>query len=141
MVSGETYTYNLTATDASGNVSGMSPPLAVETIDITPPSVPTNLAVTRFNYNSVSVNWIPSTGIGGMGGYWILRRTSPGSMAIQAGITAPPHTDPYVRPSTTYYYEVEAYNPLGVVSATSNQVSATSPAASCSYTVGNLPAG
>ncbi len=141
LVSGETYTYNLTATDASGNVSGMSPPLVVETVDITPPSVPTNLAVTSFTYSSVSLNWTPSTGIGGVGGYWILRGTSPGSMAIQAGVTAPPYTDPYARPSTTYYYEVESYNPLGVVSATSNQVSATSPAANCSYSVGNLPAG
>ena len=141
LVSGETYTYNLTATDASGNVSGMSPPLVVETIDITPPSVPTNLAVTGFTYSSVSLNWTPSTGIGGVGGYWILRGTSPESMAIQAGVTAPPYTDPYVRPSTIYYYEVEAYNPLGVVSAPSNQVSATAPAANCSYTVGNLPAG
>ena len=77
LVSGETYTYNLTATDASGNVSGMSPPLVVETIDITPPSVPTNLAVTGFTYSSVSLNWTPSTGIGGVGGYWILRGTSP----------------------------------------------------------------
>ncbi len=39
LVSGSTYTYNLTATDASGNVSAMSAPLIVATAHITVPSL------------------------------------------------------------------------------------------------------
>jgi hypothetical protein len=128
LVSGATYTYSLTATDAAGNVSGMSAPLVVQTINITPPSVPTNLVVTSVIAGSVSLNWTPSTGIGGVGGYRILRGTSPGSMSIHADVTAPPYTDPYARLSTTYYYEVESYNPIGVTSGPSNEVTATTPA-------------
>jgi hypothetical protein len=127
LVSGETYTYNLMATDASGNVSAVSAPLVVETIDITPPSVPTKLAVTKVTASSASLKWTPSTGIGGVGGYRILRGTSPASMSIHADVTAPPYTDPYVQPSTTYYYEVESYNPIGVTSGPSNEVTVKSP--------------
>jgi hypothetical protein len=127
LVSGETYTYKLTATDASGNVSAMSAPLVVETIDITPPSVPTNLAVTKVTSGTVSLKWTPSTGIGGVGGYRILEGTTPGSLSIRADVTAPPYTVA-VGSSTTYYFEVESYNPLGVTSGPSNEVTAKTPA-------------
>jgi hypothetical protein len=49
-------------------------------------------------------------------------------MSIHAGVTVPPYTDPYLTPSTTYYYSVVAYNPRGVQSGPSNQVTVTSPA-------------
>jgi len=127
LVSGATYTYKLTATDASGNVSAISAPLVVQTVNITPPSVPTNLVVTKVTSTSVSLTWKLSTGIGGVGGYRVLRGTSPGSMSIHADITAPPYTDPYARPSTTYYYEVESYNPIGVTSGPSNEVTVKTP--------------
>jgi hypothetical protein len=127
LVSGETYSYNLIALDASGNFSATSAPLVVETIDITPPSVPTNLAVTNVTARSVTLNWTLSTGIGGVGGYRVLEGTSPGSLSIHANVTAPPYTAT-VRPSTTYYFEVESYNPKGVTSGPSNEVTATTPA-------------
>jgi hypothetical protein len=127
LVSWETYTYTLTATDASGNVSAMSAPLVVETIDITAPSVPTNLVVTRVTADSVTLNWTPSTGIGGVGGYRILEGTAPGSESIHADVTGPPYTAK-VSPSTRYYFQVESYNPLGVTSAPGNQVTAKTPA-------------
>jgi hypothetical protein len=128
LTSGATYTYNLTATAASGSVSAMSPPLVVETVDITAPSVPTNLVVTNLASTSATLNWTPSTGIGGVGGYRILRGTSPESMSIHADVTAPPYTDPYLQPSNTYYYEVESYNPIGVTSAPGNEITVTAPA-------------
>jgi hypothetical protein len=128
LISGATYTYQIIAGDASGNLSGWSAPLVVETIDITPPTVPTSLVATAVSSRSTLLNWIPSTGIGGVGGYRILRGASPGSMSIHADVTAPPYTDPYVLPSTTYYYQVESYNPIGVTSGPSNEVAVTSPA-------------
>jgi fibronectin type 3 domain-containing protein len=130
LVSGATYTYKLTATDASGNVSAMSAPLVVQTINITPPSVPTNLVVTKVVPGvpgSITLSWKLSTGIGGVGGYRVLRGTSPTSMVIHADVTAPPYTDPYALPSTTYYYEVESYNPIGVTSGPSNEVTVATP--------------
>jgi hypothetical protein len=39
LVSGATYTYTLTATDASGNVSAMSAPLVIQTFLLSPPAV------------------------------------------------------------------------------------------------------
>jgi chitodextrinase len=125
LVSGETYTYTLTAQDASGNVSAMSAPLVVETIDITPPSVPTNLTITGVTSNSVSMTWTPSTGIGDVGGYRILKGTSPTSLSIHANVTNPPYTDTPTAPGTKFYYEVEAFNPLGIDSAPGNEVTAT----------------
>jgi fibronectin type 3 domain-containing protein len=127
LVSGETYTYNLVAFDAIGNVSSKSPPLVVETIDITAPSVPTSLVVTGVTSNSVSLNWTPSTGVGGVGGYRVLQGTLPTAMSIRADVTAPPFTST-VASSTTYYFAIESYNPNGVTSAPSNQVTATTPA-------------
>ncbi|HTB20302.1 MAG TPA: hypothetical protein VK708_19395 [Bryobacteraceae bacterium] len=128
LVPGETYTYKLSAVDASGNVSARSAPLVVETIDTTAPSVPTNLVKTADTSTSVTLKWNLSTGIGGVGGYRVLRGTAPGSMSIHADVTAPPYTDPYARPSTTYYYQVESYNPIGVTSGPSNEITVTTPA-------------
>ena len=127
LVSGETYTYTLTASDASGNVSAISAPLVVETIDITAPSVPTNLVVTAVTSGTVSLKWTPSTGTGGVAGYRILQGTTPESLSIQADIAGPPYTRT-VSASTKYYFEVESYNPIGVTSAPSNEVTARTPA-------------
>ena len=128
LVSGATYTYRLSATDVLGHTSGTSTPLVVATVDVTPPSVPAKLVVTGVTPNSISLNWNASTGIGGVGGYRVLRGTSAASMSIHADVTAPPYTDPYATPSTTYYYQVESYNPKGIPSVPGNLVTATSAA-------------
>jgi fibronectin type III domain protein len=124
---GETYSYNLLAFDASGNVSGPSAPLTVETTDTTPPSVPTNLTATKVTPTSISLSWSPSTGIGGVGGYWVLAGKSPTSMKILAEATTNSYTDPYCIPGTTYYFAVESFNPLFIPSAASATLSATTP--------------
>jgi hypothetical protein len=127
LVSGATYTYALTASDASGNVSAMSAPLVVQTIDTTPPTVPTNLVVTSVTSGAITLSWAPSTGIGGVGGYRVLQGFSPGSMSVHASVTGLSYTDT-VRPGTAYYFAVESYNPRGYTSAPGNQVTATTPA-------------
>jgi len=127
LVSGETYHYKLGAVDASGNASPLSAALVVETVDTTPPSVPQNLTITNVTATSITLTWNLSTGIGGVGGYRVLQGFSPGSLSVHANVTGPPYTDT-VRPSTTYYFQVESYNPLGYTSGPSNQVSVTTPA-------------
>ncbi len=127
LIPGETYTYTLSAFDASGNVSGISSPLSVETTDTTPPSVPTGLTVVATTKNSVSLTWNPSTGVGGVGGYRVLRGTTPTNMTIRASPTTTSYTDPYASPSTTYYYAVESFNPLGVSSAPCPYIVVTTP--------------
>jgi hypothetical protein len=125
---GATYIYTLSALDASGNVSGKSAPLSVQTTDTTPPSIPTGLKVTGTTKTSVSLSWNAANGIGGVGGYWILRGSSPTNMSIHGQTTTATSYTDYASPSTTYYYAIESYNPLYVASKPGNTVSATTPA-------------
>jgi fibronectin type 3 domain-containing protein len=123
---GFTYAYTISAFDAQGNKSAQSAPLEVTTINTTPPTVPTNLKATAVTSKSVSLSWSPSTDPGGMGGYRVFRGTSPSSMKMIAGyVTATSYTDSYLSPSTTYYYEVEAYNSIGIDSAPCAPISVT----------------
>jgi hypothetical protein len=124
---GETYTYTLSAFDASGNKSGVSAPFVVQTTDTTPPSVPTGLKVVATTKTSVSLTWNASTGVGGVGGYRVLRGSTPSNMTIRASPTTTSYTDPYCSPSTTYYYAVESFNPSGATSAPSPAITATTP--------------
>jgi chitodextrinase len=125
---GATYTYTLSAFDAQGNVSGLSAPLVVTLIDLSPPSVPANLGVTGDTTSSVSLAWSPSTGGGGVGGYRVLKGTTSSNMSIVAGfVTTTSYTDPYAKKNTTYYYSVESYNLLGISSAPCSPVSVTTP--------------
>jgi hypothetical protein len=125
---GATHTYTLSAFDASGNVSGVSSPLIVQTMNTTPPSIPTGLQTTGTTDSSVSLTWNVSTGIGGVGGYRVLRGTSPDAMTIRASPVTNSYTDPYCYPSTTYYYAVESFNPLGATSQPSNTIVAETAA-------------
>ena len=121
-----TYYYEVEMADSSGRTSGPSSMLTVATPGA--PSVPVNLAVTGNLPHAVSLNWTPSTGTSGVGGYYVLRGTSPASMSVHASLTAPPYTDSAAVLSTTYYYQVESYSPLGVVSTPGNQVTVATPA-------------
>jgi hypothetical protein len=123
---GLTYAYTLSAFDAQGNVSGQSAPLYVTTVNTTPPTVPTNLAVTGVTQNSVSLSWSPSSDPGGVGGYRVLKGSSPTNLQIIASaVLTTSYVDSHVTPSTTYYYAVEAYNSIGIASAPCAPVSAT----------------
>ena len=126
---GLTYAYHLSAFDVAGNVSGISPVFNVTTINTTVPTVPANLTVTGVTQISVSLSWSPSVDSGGMGGYRVLKGTSRSNLLIVApAVTNTSYIDSNVLPSSSYYYEVEAYNSIGINSALSNMVSATTPA-------------
>jgi hypothetical protein len=125
---GETYTYSLNAFDASGNVSGISAQLKVETTDTTPPSVPANLTVAGVGLTKVKLTWSPSTGIGGVAKYYVRAGTSPSAMTVVAAPTTTSYTYQQGSPGTTYYFAVESVNPLGISSAASAAVSAKTKA-------------
>ena len=123
---GATYTYNLSAFDAQGNVSAQSAPLTVTLIDLSPPTVPTGEAVSSVTQNSVSLTWAPSTGGGGIGGYRVLKGSSPATMQIVASnVPGASYLDSHVTPATNYSYAVESYNLSGISSLPSAPVSAT----------------
>jgi fibronectin type 3 domain-containing protein len=123
---GATYIYELSAFDAQGNVSPQSRTLTVTLIDLSPPTVPTGLAVAGATQNSVSLTWSPSTGGGGVAGYRLLKGTLPSTMKIvQASVAGTSYVDSTLSPQTTYYYAVESYNETGISSAPSATISTT----------------
>jgi len=128
LVSGATYTYTLAAFDASGNVSALSAPLVVTTINATAPPPPTNVKVTGATSSSVSLSWTASSDISGIAGYRIKRGTSASSLSFVGNVIGPITTYTAVcRPGITYYFEVESYIPNGILSLPSNEVSVTTP--------------
>src|SRR5262249_10789440 len=88
--------------------------------DTTPPSTPTNLAVTGTTASSASLSWNASTDNVGVTGYPVLRNST--VVATGAGTTL---SDTRLAASPTYTYVVKARAAAGTVSASSNQVSAT----------------
>jgi chitodextrinase len=93
--------------------------------DTTPPSTPTNVAVSGTTSTSVSLSWSPSTDNVGVTGYRVYRGgtlvgTTAGTSFTDTGLTA----------STQYSYTVAAYDAAGNVSPPSAAVSATTSSGS-----------
>jgi chitodextrinase len=120
---GTTYTYTVTASDASGNVSPPSAAAAATTLpDTTPPTTPGTPTATSVSSAQVGLAWAPSTDNVGVVGYQVLRNGA--QIASVAGTS---YTDPAVSPSTTYTYQVIAYDAAGNT-ASSGSLSVTTPA-------------
>lgn len=93
--------------------------------DTTPPSVPSNLAVTGTTSSTASLSWSPSTDNVGVTGYRVYRNgtqvgTSTGTTFTDTGLSA----------STHYTYTVAAFDAAGNVSSQSSGVTATTSASS-----------
>lgn len=93
--------------------------------DTTPPTAPGNLRATGTTTTSVSLTWDASTDNVGVTGYEVYRGgtrvgTPTGTTFTDSGLTA----------STTYSYTVKAKDAAGNLSAASNQINATTQAAS-----------
>ena len=90
---------------------------------------PTNLAATAVSNTSISLAWTPSGGTDAPVGYRILKGSTPSALKIivasNAGTT---YTDTAVATKTTYYYEVEMVDSLGLTSVPSNMLTATTQA-------------
>ena len=100
--------------------------------DTTPPSVPSGLTATPgIVANSVNLSWAASTdntGGSGLAGYYVLRSTSPASGYSTLGqVSGTTYSDTTAVAATTYYYEVEAYDKAGNISAPSSSASITTP--------------
>jgi len=129
LTSGLTYNYTVAAFDAEGNVSPVSAPLVVTTVNINPPTAPANLMVVGATKNSVSLVWNPATDIGPIAGYRVLRGKTQTSLAVIANIAnVTAFTDNAVGPNTTYFYKVEAFIASGLTGPPSNLASITTPA-------------
>ena len=126
--SGEKHTYTVQAFDATGNKAAQSAPLTVQTLDIVPPTPPTNVKVVSVTTSTVTLSWSAATDNSGVvAGYRIMRGTSPTGLFSIGTVNALTYTDS-VKPNTTYYYAVKAYDETGFNSQPSPTVQAKTPA-------------
>jgi glucose/arabinose dehydrogenase len=93
---------------------------AAFTPDSEPPSTPAGLAANAVGYSRVDLSWVASTDNVGVTGYRIFRQ----GVAV-ATATGTSHSDVGLSPSTTYNYEVTAFDAAGNESARSAAVTAT----------------
>jgi uncharacterized lipoprotein YddW (UPF0748 family) len=116
-----TYSYEVSAYDAAGNESVKSAPAVATTpADTTPPSVPANLTATAVSSTRIDLSWDVSTDNIGVAGYNVYRD------GVQIGTSGTTNfSDVTCSPSTTYTYEVSAYDAAGNESAKSAPASAT----------------
>jgi subtilisin family serine protease len=112
------------AFDAAGNSALDSVTVTVANGDTTPPSTPTSLTASAAAYNRVNLSWTAGTDNVGVTGYWIVRN---GTTIASSTINS--YSDTNVSPSTTYNYQVIAYDAAGNNSGPSNTATVTTPAA------------
>jgi titin len=124
-----TYTYEVVATNASGN----SAPSNAATVQTFPPAPPAPSGLTAIATSSVEVtlSWLPTSGT--ETGFEIERR-SPGTVFTVLPLTVVPKgatsaVDPSVVPGTSYTYRIIAFNQSGD-SRPSNTASCITPPAS-----------
>jgi endo-1,4-beta-xylanase len=141
-----TFRYQVRAVDAAGNASAVSNTVTVTTQtggggDVTPPSIPANLTAPSTTASSISLAWSPSTDNVGVTGYQILRApgASGGTFAQIATSTTNSYVNTGLTANTTFRYQVRATDAVGLVSAVSNTVTATTqtggtPGGGCSVT-------
>jgi chitodextrinase len=97
--------------------------LSAQARDRTPPTTPTNLAVTATTTSSVSLSWGPSTDNSGKFNYYI----SGAGPAVIVPQTVTSHTITGLLPGTTYTFKVAARDLSGNNSKSSNAVTVTLP--------------
>jgi chitodextrinase len=126
VVGSTTYSYDVVAHDTAGNVSAASTTASVTTpapADTTPPTTPTNLTATASGSTRVDLAWTASTDNLGVAGYTVYRNG-----AAVGTATGTSWSDTGVVGSTTYSYDVVAYDGAGNVSPASNTTSVTTTA-------------
>ncbi len=119
--SAATYTFELRARDAAGNLSASSSG-SFSTPDTTAPSVPTNVSASSSVSTTVNVSWTASTDNVGVTQYKVFRNSS------QIGTSATTsYTDSTVSGSVAYSYKVSARDAASNESAQSAAANVTTP--------------
>jgi chitodextrinase len=119
---GVTYTYQVGAYDAAGNI-GRTNSVSVTTIfDVTPPSPPYNLHATATSTGEIDLSWSPASDNIAVVGYQVYRNST--YVGASAG-TSTTYRDTGLSPSTLYSYWVIAVDEVGNLSEESVPTSAT----------------
>lgn len=131
-----TYTYEVRARDAAGNVSSESNAASATTPapDTVAPSAPGDMQATATSPTEVDLTWIAAVDETELGGYRIYRD---GSLVDDTvGSLATSYTDTTATPDATHDYWAIAFDTSGNDSAASNTATVTMPPAPSELTVG-----
>ncbi len=121
-----TYQYTVTAFDAAGNRSPVSPAVAATTLtepDTVAPTPPGDLKATNVRKTSVTLTWTFSRDNVGVTGYDVVRDGT-----VVASVVDTAYTDAGLAPGSTHSYVVRAYDASNNASNNSNQVTVTTVA-------------
>jgi hypothetical protein len=121
------HTLNAVATDTTGlSTTSAGVTVKVSNATVQPPTVPTGLAATAVSSSQINLSWSASTDSSGtLAGYKVYR----GGSQIGTSTTTS-YQDTGLAASTTYTYNVAAYDTAGNTSAQSGSASATTQASS-----------
>jgi chitodextrinase len=109
LVPGTSYGYQVTASDAAGNVSPPSNQATATTqADTSPPTAPGTPAATSVTSAQVGLAWTPASDNVGVEGYLVVRNGS--AIATVPGTN---YTDSTVAAGTSYSYQIVAYDAAG----------------------------
>lgn len=119
------YSYTVAAYDVAGNISSQSESVSATTFessfeDLVAPSVPADLTATAVSSSQINLAWTVSTDNVGVAGYKVYR-----GGAIVSVTTTNNFSDIGLTASTSYSYNVAAYDAAGNISGQSNSASAT----------------
>lgn len=120
------YTYEVSAYDDFTNESGRSLPAQATTPVPSPPTTPQNLHGTGSTTSTISMAWNASTDNLGVMGYRVYRNGA--QVGTSTGTT---YTDTGLNYSTSYNYQVDAYDAVPSYSAKSTTVALSTSAPSC----------
>lgn len=115
LASTTSYSYTVVAVDAAGNVSPVSSPVSVTTLDTTAPTTPTSVIATQVTGTSVTLSWAASTDNVGVTSYSIYR----GSTKV-GSTTSTTFTNTGLSQLTSYSYTIVALDATGNASASSS---------------------
>ncbi len=123
------YSYQVRATDAAGNLSQYSNVSSATTLvlDTQPPTQPANLTATAVGGTQINLSWSASTDDVGVTGYLIERcqGVNCSNFARLQTVTTTTYSDTGLLPNTSYTYHVRASDAAGNMSPYSNTASAT----------------
>lgn len=117
------YSYTIAAYDAAGNISAQTDAVSATTPvapDTTAPSVPADLTATAVSASQIDLTWTASTDNVALEGYKIYRGGS-----LIATSTVNSYSDTGLTASTSYTYNVAAYDTVHNISGQSNSATAT----------------
>jgi fibronectin type 3 domain-containing protein len=129
LTAGTSYSYQVRATDAAGNLSPYSNVATATTTapDTQPPTAPTNLTATATGAGQINLSWTASTDNTGVTGYRVERCQGVGCTTFTqvATPTTTTFSDSGLAANASYTYQVRAADAAGNLSSYSNTATAT----------------